>query len=55
MKSQLSIEEVKFTDIDFLLNTKRVEAAATILTSIQSQLRQVYKYNQLENMPDDPP
>jgi len=55
MKSQLSIHEEKFTDIDFLLNTKRVEAAARILISIQSQLRQVYKKTQLENAQHNSP
>lgn len=43
MKSELRLERQKFTDIDFLLNVKKVETAATILMQIQSELRQVYK------------
>jgi hypothetical protein len=48
MGLQLTIDETKFTDVDFLLNTKRVEAAAKILMSIRTQLRQVYNKSRLE-------
>jgi hypothetical protein len=46
MKSELSFFGCKFTDIDYLLNSGRLQHVILILSDIQKQLRQVYKATQ---------
>jgi len=48
MKAKLSLDGTKFTNIDFLLNTRQVKRVALILEAISKQLRQVHKENQLK-------
>jgi hypothetical protein len=50
MKSKLSLCGTKFTNIDFLLNSKQLRRVAFILLGIRAQLREVYKESQVRDV-----
>jgi hypothetical protein len=50
MKAELSFEH-KFTDVDYLLNSGQLKRAVSILSDIQTRLRQVYKDAQTSSPP----
>jgi hypothetical protein len=47
MKKELSLAGIKFTNIDFLLNSGQLERVSSILAAIQERLGQVYREIQL--------
>ena len=50
MKSRLGLYGMKFTNIDFLLNSGQLKRVSAILAEIQKQLGQVYKESQLSEL-----
>lgn len=47
MQVELSMQGKKFTDIDYLINSKQLRYVASILSHIQEQLKQLYSMNKM--------
>jgi hypothetical protein len=47
MQIELDIQQQKFTDIDYLINSKQLRDVSLILSCIQYQLKQIYIANQV--------
>jgi hypothetical protein len=50
MQLELHLQRLKFTDIDYLINLKRLRDVSLILSHIREQLKQVYKVNQMADL-----
>jgi hypothetical protein len=50
MQLELYIQKRKFTDIDYLINSKQLRDAGIILSYIRDQLKQVYRVNQMVDL-----